>query len=72
VARYIAFEQDGKTEVHAVGVCGNYATLCAIDGNDSTVGQKPAPLQIGARINCPQCRGIILAAKDYRPGRDFA
>lgn len=41
MSRYIAFEQDGKTEVHAAVNIANYATLCAIDGDDLRAGQKP-------------------------------
>ena len=68
---YVAVEQDGMVEVHASGVIGDYATLCGMDGDDLSVGQRPAPIQIGARINCPYCIPIIRAAKKYRE-RDFA
>jgi hypothetical protein len=68
---YIAVEQDGVVEVHASGVIGDYATLCGMDGDDLSVGQRPAPLQIGARINCQHCILIIRTAKKYRE-RDFA
>jgi hypothetical protein len=70
MARYVAIEQDGVINVHASGVHSDYATICGMDGDDETVGQRPAPLQIGARINCPHCRSIIMAAKAYR-NRDF-
>lgn len=70
MSRYIAIECDGIVQVHAEGL-GSYATLCGLDGNDSKVGQKPATLLIGARIDCPTCIGIIQHAKKYR-ARDFA
>jgi hypothetical protein len=68
--RYVAIEQDGKIEVHAEGVNGNYATLCGMDGNDSKVGQKTTAVGIGWRINCPYCIGLIREAKTYRE-KDF-
>lgn len=72
MSKYVAVEQDGVVQVHASGndLPGDWATLCGMDGDDSRVGQKPAALIIGARINCPQCRGIVMAAKKFRPS-DF-
>jgi hypothetical protein len=67
---YVAIQQDGKTEVHAKNVNENYATLCGMDGNDSKVGQRTVPLDIGARIDCPHCIAIIRHAKGYRE-KDF-
>lgn len=70
---YIAIECDGVVQVHANadGTGLPYASLCGLDGNDSRVGQRPAGLIVGARIDCPQCRNLINAAKKYR-ARDFA
>ena len=70
MSKYVAIECDGKIEVHAAPVHDNYATLCGLDGDDSAVGQRPAPLQIGARIDCPTCKAIIRHAKLYGE-RDF-
>jgi len=69
---YIAIECDGIDQVHASGEGTGlpYATLCGLDGEDSKAGQKTVGLQIGARINCPQCRALIRVAKTYRP-KDF-
>lgn len=68
MSRFVAIECDGKVEVHAGPPDGSpYATLCGLDGDDSVAGQKPAALQIGARINCPQCRGVIYHSKTFRP-----
>jgi len=69
MSKYVSIECDGVVQVHAVGL-GNYATLCGLDGDDDGSGQRPANLLIGARINCPDCRAIIEAAKKYR-ARDF-
>lgn len=73
MSKFIAIESDGVYQVHASGEGAGfpYATLCGLDGDDSRAGQKPAALIIGAKIDCPQCRGIIRAAKTFRP-RDFA
>jgi hypothetical protein len=73
MSRYVAIEQDGIVSVHASGegIGSDYASLCGMDGDDSVVGQRPAPLIVGARIDCPQCKMIIMAAKRYR-SRDFA
>jgi hypothetical protein len=67
---YVAIEQDGKINVHAEGIVSNYATLCGMDGDDSKVGQRAAPLDIGARIDCPHCIALIREAKTYRE-KDF-
>jgi hypothetical protein len=62
---YIAIECDGEVEVHANSIWGNYATLC-----DGFVGQCPAALDIGARIDCDACIAIIRFAKQFRE-KDF-
>jgi hypothetical protein len=66
--RYIAIEVDGIRHCHAASD-GNYATLCGLDGDDPPE-QVTVPLMIGERINCPQCRDLIFAAKQFRP-KDF-
>lgn len=70
MARYVAVEQDGKVQVHMEGL-SNYATLCGMDGDDPSVGQRPAEVDIGRRIDCPHCRDIFNQCKAYRR-RDFA
>lgn len=67
---YVAIETEGKVNVHADGVVSNYATLCGLDGEDSKVEQRRVPLDIGARIDCPHCIGLIRTAKIYRE-KDF-
>lgn len=70
---YVAVAQDGVINVHAsgTGIGSDYATLCGMDGDDPSIGQRPAALQVGAKIDCQQCIDIIRAAKKYRE-RDFA
>lgn len=68
--KYVAIESDGVVEVHAEGDA-NYATLCGLDGDDPVVGQRGAPLDIGARINCPHCIGAIRYARQFTE-KDFA
>ena len=74
-SRFVAVEQDGVVEIHASGAdaSGDYATLCGVDGNDDGAGvnQRPADLPPGAKINCPQCKQLILAARKFSR-RDFA
>lgn len=69
---YVTIECDGEVQVHASaeGSGLHYLSLCGLDGDDSKAGQRTLGTQIGARINCPQCRALIRVAKTYRP-RDF-
>jgi hypothetical protein len=61
----IAVRTDGRVEVHAKGI-GDYATLCGLDGNDSSVGQEPAALPPGAKIDCAQCRQLWDAWQTFQ------
>lgn len=73
-SRFIAISIDGVVSVHAVGVAhGNYATLCGLDGDDRHpfVQQRPAALPKRAKIDCPACQEVILAARNYN-SLDFA
>lgn len=70
--RYVRINCEGVEQVHAGADClgGTYATFCGLDGDDPPM-QRMIPLMIGDRIDCPQCRALIFAAKEFRP-RDFA
>lgn len=74
MSKFIAIEDyDGVIEVHATGdVLGfGYATFCGLDGADPVAGQKPAPLPARPKINCEQCRALILEARRWS-NRDMA
>lgn len=67
----IAVEMGGKITVHATSADGVYATFCGLDGDDTSVGQKPARLpHPRARIDCPDCHKLWNHAGNYRR-KDF-
>jgi hypothetical protein len=69
---YVAVSQDGEIEIHAAPcAAGDYATLCGMDGEDDSVGQEPAPLPRGARIDCAHCIDTIRHSRTFRES-DFA
>jgi len=58
---------DGTVEWHAPGGVSDYATLCGLDANDSTVGHEGiVDTPRGQKITCPQCYGIWAGAKALR------
>lgn len=59
----ITINCDGEFLSHAVGVAGNYATLCQMDGDDLAINQSV----VGKNelINCPACCAIWLHAQSY-------
>jgi hypothetical protein len=61
----VAIRSEGRVEVHAEGI-GNYATLCGLDGDDSAVGQEPAEVPPGARIDCATCRQVWDLCRGFR------
>jgi len=63
---YAAIEFEGVVEIHATDVTGNYATLCGLDGDDLTIGQKTVELPKNPRITCKTCLAIIRHAKRYK------
>jgi hypothetical protein len=67
VSRFVAIECDGLVEVHAdgVGLGFGYATLCGLDGADPVADQKPAALPKQPKINCEQCRALIVEARRW-------
>lgn len=69
----VAIRHDGEVVVHAAegGVGGGYDTLCGVDGDDTAIGLSRAPLPVGARIGCGQCKAIFLQATRYTR-KDFA
>ena len=58
-----------ETFVHMMHTNGNYATLCGLDGDDSSgwVDQETLSLPIThkVRINCPDCKDIWLLCSEY-------
>lgn len=73
MTRFIAISQDGLLEVHADGhgLGFGYATLCGLDGADDVIGQLPADLPKRPKINCEQCRALIVEARRWTK-RDLA
>jgi hypothetical protein len=69
----VAVSVDGEVEVHAKNDGGpsDHATLCGIDGEDSTVGQRLEPLPPGAKIDCAECHQLWMAWHKFKP-EDFA
>lgn len=67
MSRFVAIECDGLTEVHAdgEGLGFGYATLCGLDGADPVAGQKRATLPKHPKINCEQCRALIVEARRW-------
>ena len=63
---YAAIEVEGEVNVHAIDVTGTYATLCGLDGDDLTTGQRTVPLPKKPKIDCKTCIAIIRHAKGYR------
>lgn len=65
--RFIAIECDGITEVHAdgSGLGFGYATFCGLDGADPDAGQKIVDLPKKPKINCEQCRALIVEARRW-------
>lgn len=62
----VAIEQDGETDVHAIGCDGSdYASLCGMDGTDEAVGQRIVSLGRRRRITCQHCIAIIEHAWSY-------
>lgn len=73
-AKIVGVESDGVVEWHIPGVGGpDYATLCGLDGDDSTVGQRLVDhVPRGAKIDCEQCctiwrglRALKLRESDF-------
>lgn len=63
----VAINDRGTVGIHAPGgLAGNYATLCGMDGNDPHIGQSPAKLPRGARIDCKHCFQIFQTARAMR------
>ncbi len=67
--KMVAIDVDGVVQVHAYH--GDPAALCGVDDNDPTIGHFPAPLPVGAKIDCPQC---LLMWSTWRrfTARDFS
>jgi hypothetical protein len=67
MAKFVAIQCDDLVEVHAdgTGLGFGYATLCGLDGADPVAGQKPAPLPARPKINCEQCRAMIVEARRW-------
>jgi len=66
-SRFIAIECDGIINVHAEGngLGFGYATLCGMDGADPVAGQYLADLPRRPKINCEQCRALIVEARRW-------
>jgi len=63
---FAAIEVEGVVDIHATDVTGVYATLCGLDGDDPTAGQKTVKLPKNPRITCETCLAIIRHAKEYK------
>jgi len=67
MSRFVAVEIDGGVEIHLpAGAAGAYLTLCGLDGDDLDVGQQPADVPRGAKVNCDTCRDIWATARRFR------
>lgn len=68
MAGKIAIKNDGVVQVHIRFEAFGYATLCGMDGNDvaADVDQRTVELPRNAKVDCPHCRGIWVAAKLVR------
>lgn len=66
-SRFVAIACEGEIEVHAdgAGLGLGFATLCGLDGADEVIGQTPAPLPKKPKINCENCRAIIVEARRW-------
>lgn len=67
MSRFIAIKCDDLVEVHAdgTGLGFGYATLCGMDGADPVAGQYPADLPKRPKINCEECRALIVEARRW-------
>lgn len=65
--RFIAIQCDDLIEVHATGEClaFGFATFCGMDGADPDAGQKIVELPKRPKINCEQCRALIVEARRW-------
>lgn len=74
-AKIVGVECEGVVRWHVPGVAGpDYATLCGLDGEDPSVGQRllgKSPR--GTKVNCEQCSAVWrgLRALNLRES-DFA
>jgi hypothetical protein len=66
MSKFIAIAYEGVVSIHAATTFGSYATLCALDGNDDSVGQTPAVLPANPKIDCKDCINIIDHAHKYK------
>jgi hypothetical protein len=68
MSRFVAVEIDGTVGVRLPDALGNYETLCGLDGNDDSpgVGQSPASVPRGAKVDCPHCTAIWLTARKFK------
>lgn len=64
--RFVIIENYGEQEAHAVSAVGEYATLCGLDGDDETCGQKMIGAAAKAKITCNDCAQIIQASWRYK------
>lgn len=69
--RFVLIESDGVTETHASPALGEYATLCGLDGDDESAGQRPIGERRSGKIDCADCLAMIRLAKTYK-ARDLA
>lgn len=63
--KVVAIEIDGIITIHIPDPGGNYSTLCGLDGFDTSVGQQPADIPPGAKIDCDDCRMIWKTCLRY-------
>ncbi len=62
---------DGVRTVHLPDWSGNYATLCALDGDDPALNQTKTENDVGSIIDCTACTRIWQICLAYPP-RAFA
>jgi hypothetical protein len=63
----VAVKLDTGITVHCAAGYGDFDTLCGIDSNDPNIGHfGVVSVAANAKIDCPACRGIFRAAKQYR------
>lgn len=63
----IGIDAEGIVEFHAGGGIGDYATLCGLDGtNTSASAQTREPVPARQKITCGACKQLFIACNSYK------
>lgn len=66
MSKFVAISCQGVVQVHLPHSTGNYDTLCGMDADDPAIEHFPAEVPKGAKVDCPDCKGLWEVAKRFR------